>query len=258
MIKKSILSLLFLLANIINSHAAYTYLVGSCAGGASGTGNVTTTPINTTGATLIEVIIGTSLGAGNYSTPTDSQSNSFSFGLGSFQNSSDCWLHTYIIVNPSTSASYTVSDAPSVDDYPGICAIAFSGSPSPVSSIIDGYSGANVLSSTSLQTGNITTSYNNDLLVSAVCTGASAGTVSINDSFTIPTGMNLLSVSAQYYGLTVAYLNQSTWASINPTWSETGTENMVANIVGLVPAQSSITGGTLNSYNAKYYNANKY
>lgn len=166
---KKLVLLLALCLMATNSWAAITVLAQTCKGSSNGT-SVTTTAINTKGATLIFLSEGYASGGGG--TVSDSQSNTPS-GLAN-PSTGDISYISYYYVNPITSTSHTFSVSGGTS--PALCVIAASGTiPSPLD-----VQNSNAGSSATLTTGNVTPSQFNEILLSGIAgkfstTGLSAG-----------------------------------------------------------------------------------
>lgn len=185
-----------------------THLVSAAAGGT--VSSATTSAINTTGATLIIAWLGR-FRTGDVPAPTftDSAGNTWT-AITDRQSTNSRGLFYYRL-NPTTSASHTFTfSSASAVFFPSISVAAFAGP------IVFGVEvGATTTSSASGQPGAIVPTSNGALLVagetfSAVGTQAASGyTVSAQQNFN---GSSTL-------GSAIAYLIQTTAASVNPTWS---------------------------------------
>lgn len=180
---------------------AIALVANAVAGGING---ATTGGINTTGADLLVIAVGHYAG-----TPTVSDSNGNTWTpltqYGASGNRSR--IHWCVPVTVGAGHTFTVTGAGLV---PAIAVLAFSGA---YATPYDTENGA-----TSNQTGSVTPSEDNEVLVSTLCFYPS-GTLSIDSSFTISDQLDYnASVSM---GIGMAYQIQTTATARNPTWSTT-------------------------------------
>ncbi len=188
---------------------AWSLLSSTHAVGAS-SGTVTTTGIDTTGATLIVIIYGGLLTAvlsdnqsnTNWYRHKDQRPSSGGYGVGMF-----------FIVNPTTNASHTFTAAIG-SAFPALAVMAFSGSYGGVELATGTYNA----SSQTVAPGSITPSSDNALLVTGYSDSATTGTRSINAGFTIA---NQGTGNATGGTIASAYLIQTSAAASNPTWTTT-------------------------------------
>lgn len=178
------------------------------------TGN-TTDAIDTTGANLL--IIAISYDSTGTPTVSDSKGNSYTL-IRTEEEGAYHKLSMYYSLNGTVGAShtFTVSGA---NTFSSIAAQAYSQIVS-----LDQQNGATA-DGASLQTGSVTPTENNELLVTAVG-GGYAGLVpaSINSSFTKDDEQEF--VTATSYGLAIAHLFQTTASAINPTWTPNSSVGM--------------------------------
>ncbi len=170
----------------------------------------TTTAIDTRSANFI-VVYGCAVTIGVL---TDSQSNTWTklttrTNGGAFN---ECAL--YYCANPTKSATHTFTYTLS-SGAPSLSVLAFSGV--ATSSPFDVENGAIFTATTSVATGSITPSVNNEVVVTGLAPGTTSG------SYTADSGMTNIgyipTVGGQGYGTGIAYKIQTTAAAINPTWS---------------------------------------
>jgi len=205
---------------------------------ASGISGATTGSIDTTGADLI--VIGLAVDDGYNGTPTDSKSNTWTQAASSYTQG-NVRVRLWYTVPSSTGSghTFTFSGTP----VGSMFVAAFSGAAQ--SSPLDQQNGANGFGS-SLQTGSITPTESNELVVSVYSANAAASPMSVNSGFTETNEIDF--GSGDHYGGTMAYLVQTTASGVNPTWSRTGTNGQAATIVSFknnpavaVPVQNIIT-----------------
>jgi hypothetical protein len=162
----------------------------------SSASTVTTDAINTTGATLLVVVVNCWLGTLN--APTSSPANTWSVLY-----SAGGGTGYYYSLSPVTSASQTFSVVNSGSGYNHTIAVmAFNGV-----SVLD-----TSAASTDTQPGSITPAANGELLISMAGGFATPVAPTVNSGFTILDSGNYVTTST-------AWQVQGTAAPINPTWT---------------------------------------
>jgi len=187
----------------------------------------TTAATSTTGATLL--VLGVSLDTAGTPTISDNRGNTWT-QLTS-HTSAFARVRFYYAVNPTTSASHTVT-VTSTGAAVSAHFAAFSNV--ATSSPFDQQNGANGTPVGTLQTGSITPTVDGSLLVTALAFNSAGSPISIDLSFTETGEIDFL--GSNYYGSALAFLVQGSAAAINPTWTRTGTNDMAANIASFKPA----------------------
>jgi hypothetical protein len=183
---------------------------------ASGTANtVTSSAVDTTGANFI--VLGLAYQVSSNPTLTDSQSNTWT-ALTESAFAGNVAVCLYYCVNPKTNASHTFS-MNGTTIFPSIAMLAFS----EVNTVpVDVENGANNgTAQSTLATGSITPTFDDELLVTVLGFNNSGTPVSIDNSFTMVTSQNFL--SGNHYGVGIAYKIQQGATAVNPTWTRTGT-----------------------------------
>jgi len=206
-------------------------LVTAEAGGLNG---ATTSAIDTTGVTLIVVIVNWYAVTTAVATLTDSKGNTYT-GLTQRGNASIASRIFYCLA-PIVGSGHTFTVA-GTSTYSSIEVQGWNGN--ATSSVVDTQNGTGVSTSSTQQTGSVTPSENNCLIVAGMLF-ASSGTVSINSGFTIS---DQIAYSAPAnYGAAAAYLVQTTAGAVNPTWTATSADK-VSSIAVFKPAgpASSLT-----------------
>lgn len=198
---------------------AYALVASTGSGSATG-GTFTTAGINTTGANLI--VVGVTRWNGGAATLEDSNTNVWTPLAAVLQTTTEARL--YYCVNPVVGAGHTFTLNNSLTTYGTICVAAFSGGPSADSLDQQNSGGA---TATSVATGSVLPTQNGELLI-AILGFDNADTVAINSGFTITNQVPL--VAAQHSGGAMAYLIQTTAASVNPLWSWTNSTDGAARI----------------------------
>ena len=185
------------------------------------TSNGTSSGIDTTGASLIVVVVGSiwvSSAVGG--AISDSNSNTWRLLGRSAVNASNCTVCIWYCVNPTVGAghTFTVTNQP-VGAFPSFCVAAFSGTSTTY--VVDSQNPNNFNSSAaSIQPGSMTPNAADSLIIAGFASRTTA-TIAVDSSFTI-TDQNPFSAGAAI-GSVLAYKIQSGAASAeNPTFSWTG------------------------------------
>lgn len=221
---------------------AFAHIVSTGAGATGSTPDVATTPsIDTTGADLIVVAVTWYAGG---SPPglalTDSKSNTWS-ALTTYDDISVTeHVKFYYCVSPSVGSGHTFSfNANTVDVFSSICVTAWSGaftSGSPYDQLNG--AGSNGSGST-MQSGSITPTEDNTLVVAAVAfDDNSSGAVSLDGGFTIRNSQPF--VTGHSLACSIATLVQTSAAAANPTWNIT---NSAATREATIASFKSVAGG---------------
>ena len=181
-------------------------------GAASSTSEtVITSPIDTTGASLLAAY---AVAAGG--TFSDSAGNIWSQLTAETSSEGGFTATLYYCVNPITSASHTVTVVGL--GYPVVCFAAFSGT---FASLVDQQNGAvdNGSAVITLQPGSITPSINGELVLVGLGCGGGPATYSIDSGFAITDQFPWL--AGTHYGAALAFQVQAVAAPVNPTWTAT-------------------------------------
>lgn len=189
---------------------AFSLLVHSSAGGTTGG---TTGAIDTTGADLIVLTVSWYT-AGSAITVSDSKSNTWTPRT---TRTSD-FINTAIMYfrGGSVGSGHTFTVSSVGTSFSAIVVAAFSGSASVPYDVENG-AGNGGSPGTSLQTGNVTPSEDNELVITGMGLNASMASTAINGAFVIPEAMAYN--SGVNFGAALAYLIQTTATAANPTWS---------------------------------------
>lgn len=200
----------------------------------SASGTATTTPVDTTGASLIAILITCAI-TGTI-TVTDNKSNTITFI--NTVSSSTGRSALYYILNPTVGAGHTFTVAgPS---FRTIAVMAFSGI--DTTAPLDKSNQAFANSGTSGSAGSITPAANGELIVAGIGLGNSSAW-SIDSGFT-----NVISTdfgSGAWFATQFAYFVQPTAAAINPTWSwttSTYNEAVIGSFKASGPSGLSLVG----------------
>lgn len=227
---KRLLTLLVCLAFGAGAAAQIGLVDHATASGASG---ATTSAINTTGATLLVASV-SYYANGSLS---DSKGNTWT-PLTAAAASPDDGHRLYYAVNPTVGTGHTFSTTAA---YVTLNVAAFSGV--DASSPFDAENVGSVFGGGSQNTGNITPSSNGQLIVTGSINGGGAGTTqSVNNSFIVTDNIGT-SVGA-YYGGALAYKVQTTAATIDATWTFSGSVYSAGCSIASFKAASGGGGGS--------------
>lgn len=190
--------------------------------------SVTSDAIDTTGADLLVLSVACySL----VSTVSDSKGNTWNartlYGSGGL-----CQI--FYAVNPTVGSGHTFTVSGGAATYPAVFVLALSGA--DLTAPYDVENGADTDSSTTIQTGSVTPSTDNQILITAL-SNYPAGTDSIDLSFTIS---DQLQYTANSIGGALAHLIQTTAAAKNPTWTHSVS---ATEIVGAIATFKAAAGG---------------
>lgn len=208
-------------------------LLTHTAAGSTTSNNVTTTGIDTSGANLVVIAV-TGYG-GTAIAPTDSKSNTWT-GL-TLQVTTGTARSRLFYCSPCTVGSGHTFTITTTGGYPSLAVASFSNilasSPSDVET------GAITNSGTTLSTGSITPSQNNELIVSGIAAGAT-GDPDGGVAKTIGAGMAIID-QVLYGGGThlsggLAYKVQTAATAINPAWSWAATSDAAVTIASFKAA----------------------
>lgn len=188
---------------------AYSHIASLVEGLGSGGG--TSSALNTSGADIIFVGV-SSYQANAQPTLTDSKSNTWT-ALTASEYSGLVRTRIYYCVGPTVGSGHTFALSGAAS-YSGVGVAAFSGGKQ--TSPFDVEAGANN-ASTSHQSGSVTPSEDNEIVIASVSTEISSGSWSPNGGFTLVGAVNFS--GGAYWGLGLAYLIQTSAAAANPTWS---------------------------------------
>lgn len=233
--KRLALTILGLLLVAQVDAAQFTLRIGSAAGGGggsaayvAGTGagssnaqTVTTSAIDTTGATAIYACTSS---IGNL-VLNDSKSNGWTeIDVQGTSTEARLWKANG---TPIVGSGHTFSVANNGTRYPTIIVAAFSGVTT------NGTPVKNTVTGTSLAPGSVTPSNATNILVSCLAAGNNTGTIAIDSGYTIVSSVAY--VDAQHMTGSMAYKVQSAATAGNPTWSWANSNDARAIHAALVP-----------------------
>lgn len=199
-------------------------------------GAVTSSAIDTTGATLLVLVL-ISYASATESTISDSKGNTWTQRT-AYINGTLERTRIYYCASPTVGSGHTFA-ASGTGSFPAIAVSAYSGT--AASSPYDVEAGTQNSSTTSKATGSVTPSQNGDLLVVGAGFGSVGAPVSpaINSSFNVLGSVG--NVNGVSFGVCHGYYVQPTAGAINPTISWTTASSIACSITGF--KQSS--GGLL-------------
>jgi len=185
-------------------------LIAKTAKGSSSSG-VTTDGVDTTGATSIQLAV-SSYHIAPMPTISDSKGNTYT-ALSSYNDGTER-IQMFYVENPTVGSGHTFT-ASGLSSFASIAVAAFKGG--ATSSSFDVENGNFSTGVTTVTTGSITPTQNNELILAAVNFNAAGDTVSINS------GLNVLAQfapgSGTNFGVALAAKTLGTAVAINPTWT---------------------------------------
>lgn len=197
------------------SRAFDSYLILSISAGSTTGANVTTGSIDTTGATLIVLIMHTFTG-GISETPSDNKSNTWSL-LTPQDSQAPGRTQICYCINPTVGAGHTFTITTTGGGFPSITVFATN----LVSPSFDVENGNVTASGTSLNSNNVTPSANGALVISGLTPDNAATTFTVSGGSlvikeTVPTsGGNNMNAVMAYEIQTTATLRSATWGWTN-------------------------------------------
>lgn len=231
------LLLLFFLLIAQPAWGAYA-VVSNVAAGSTDGNDFTTGTLDSTGANLIVLVLSAYDGSGGATyTITDAAT-----GCGSpcntwthltlNQNASNTTVRISYVKNPTVGTNHTFTVSSSYTAYPSLCVATFSGA--NITAPADGDLGtAHTDADTSLATGAIVPAENSELVITGASFSAGESTFAIDWGSGSDPGSIINTVdpvAGQHNGCGLAYKIQTGAASVNPTWSWTGSFPASANI----------------------------
>lgn len=215
---------------------SFTLLTHTSKGSVAGA-SITTDAIDSTGANLLLIGVSEYLGNGGTWTVSDSKSNALTQLTAHEIASSQRSQLTYAKNPSSVGSGHTATDTVSQNSFPTVHFAAFSGADTTASA--DQENGATTASTTSLATGSVTPSADNELIIAHISLFASVTNLAIDSGFTI---LDPIDKTANHMGGAIAYKIQTTAAAENPTWSWTTAVQACASIATFKAAPSGSIG----------------
>jgi hypothetical protein len=199
---------------------AWTFITNTAAGGTAS--SVTTSSIDTTGATLLVVGINRDASTNAFNL-SDNKGNSFIFLNQVDQGVARCAL--FYSIPTSVGSGHTFTNT-GTNNFSSLFVLAFSGDRDQ--KIIDAVVKSNA-SSTTVSPGSITPTLNDSLLVTGLSISGAGTPISIDSSFTETNELDFS--SGNYYGGAMAYKIQTTGSAETPTWTRTNSNPMASVMV---------------------------
>jgi len=181
---------------------------------------VTSGAVDTTGATLI--VVGLALDSGGTISLSDSKGNSWTALGSTTQGATKCIL--YYSVPTSTGSAHTFTNGGAFN-FCTIFVNVFSGG--KLTNVFDQQNGAGA-TATTVATGSVTPTENNEVVVTALALSGAALPTSIDGGFTKTDSQEF--GGGNNYGGSIAYLIQTTATAANPTWTRTNSNPMATRI----------------------------
>lgn len=200
-------------------------LVDHAVGGGANGG--TTSTMNTTGATLITLVVNSYTG-GTYPTISDSKGNTYLKVSDQLGGTANLYRETqWRCEGPTVGSSHTVTIS-GTGSFSIVEAAAWSGT--ATSGDLDQQNAAGSGSNGNvLATGSVTPTQDNELIVAGVLFNQLGQTVSIDSGYTLLDQQG--PVNSVSFGIGIAYKIQTSAAATNPTWTATGAaDGMVVTI----------------------------
>ncbi len=194
--------------------AGGTVLIATVATSASTNNGVSTPAIDTSGATLLSVVVGFDQGS-NAPSVFDSKSNTWT-ALTRHNGALGVSTILYYATNPTVGTGHTFSATSATAIFPGIAVGAFA-TVNTTSTAFDVENGAFSFGTT-CTAGGVTAGSNNELVITGAGLGGGGTTAiatAISLGFTITTSRAVGST----YGVNLAYLKQTTATASDPTWT---------------------------------------
>lgn len=205
-------------------------LLGNNKASASSTSTATTSGADTSGANLLIAVVAMYSVTTASATLSDSKSNTWTH-VGNY-NSSFANIGIFYAKNPTVGTSHTASCNPNGTGYPTIFFSWWSGANTTAPK--DQHNGAASASGTTLQTGSITPTEDNELIITGIGDN-DTGDKTISAGYTRQDVQTNNSFSTGAW----AYATQTTATATNPTWTEANTVNRGVTICSFKAAAAS-------------------
>lgn len=186
---------------------------------------VTSSAIDTSGASLLVLAINFIQTSGP-GTINDSKGNAWVLATNVSAGSGQINTSLYYVKNPTVGSGHTFTGGTTAC-FCTIFIAAFSGT--DTSANVDQSNSATASPVTTLQTGSVTPTTNNQLLVTSIAGASTSAVYSINSSFTVIDTVSV--IAGQAYGGALAYLVQGTAGAVNPQWSATGAADTLVTVI---------------------------
>lgn len=210
------------------------FLTQVCAGSATGI-NVTSSSIDTTGASILVASVADRFDSGVTAVLTDSKTNIW-IQAGSTQVNSVVRERIFYAKNPIVGTGHTFTLTGGAGNEPAVCVGAFSGTDTvaPLDQTNGAVAGGSV---SSLQTGSVTPTQSTELVVTGLQQVANTG-LAIDSGFAI--AGTVARVVAQNIGNSLAYKFVASPVATNPTWSWTTATANTATVIATFKAAAAV------------------
>jgi hypothetical protein len=205
---------------LMAAQGAYTpiELVDSVSAGSTDGNDVTTSAIDTSGANFLVLVLANYSASAN-TVISDSKGNTWST-LTAYDEAPNAKVQIYYVESPIVGAGHTFSGT-GTTDFPAIAVAAFKNVKATGS--FDQENGdASSGNFSSKQTGSVTPSFNNELLIAGNSTNFT-DTVSINSGFTLVE--NVTFTVSEHLGCAMAYKIQTALNAENPEFTYSGSSD---------------------------------
>lgn len=191
-------------------------IIAHTSAGASSPGtSVTTSAVDTTGASFIGVVVA-DLGNATVTSLTDSKGNTWTARTAYPVTNSRTRI--YYCANPTVGTGHTfTATSTSGTSFPALAIIALS--VTDTSAPYDVENGNAAVNVANIAPGSITPSANNEIVIAGMSTVTAQSGLSVNGGFTLLE--NVAFLSSNHVSCQLAYLIQTTAAAANPTFSWT-------------------------------------
>jgi hypothetical protein len=189
---------------------AFAHLVSTGAG-ASDTSTCNTSPIDTTGVTLLIAVAAWFAGVTSPAVMADNKGNTW-VERDRVTDGSNVIVSIYDCVAPTVGTNHVFS-LTGTTTLPSLVVDGWSGE--HASSPFDQVAAGATATSTTIQPGSVTPTQNNELVVTGICSDTQID--SIDGSFVITT--NIAGVPSTSFDVAAARLIQTSAAAANPTWT---------------------------------------
>ncbi len=201
-------------------------------------GNTVTSPIDSTGADLLVLVLVADNGRITY-VQSDSKGNSWT-GLQVKTQSGGQRVQILYVANPVVGSGHTLTIQDNGVTFGLAYFAAFKGA--SLTSPLDLQNGA-VDNASTIQPGAITPSLTNELVISGMAESSGSAAPTVDSGMIIPAGCSRTTVGGVNWGGAFAYKIQTAAASINPTWTA-GSAGNNSCVIASFKSTSSASGGS--------------
>lgn len=220
---------------------AFALVVSTSKGSTDGNGP-TTSAVDTTGASLLVVAAVGSSAAGSLTVTDAVSATNNTWTRLTLKTATSLNVALFYATNPIVGSGHTFT-APGTTTFGALAVLALSGA--NTSSPFDQENGNQTAAGTTLKPGSVTPGSNNEIVLT--CFGINPG-----GSTSIDVGTILETVTFSgglHYGLTLAYLIQTTAGPVDPTWTTSVSGESAATIATFLSSGGGVTfpSGILNT-----------